>query len=61
MSTKPTPEEHKFWGEAHYELGKHEALLGKKLNWIKRINFIINYIERRVEDESNTKKDGEVL
>jgi hypothetical protein len=36
-----------LWLEAHYELGKLEALQGRKLCWYRKIKFVMNYIEER--------------
>jgi hypothetical protein len=46
-----------LWAEAHYELGKLEALQGRKFWWLKRIKFVITYIEER-ETNEDSKADN---
>lgn len=46
-----------LWAEAHYELGKLEALQGRKLCWYRKIKFVMNYIEER-EPSEDSKADN---
>ena len=46
-----------LWVEAHYELGKLEALQGRRLCWYRKIKFVITYIEER-ETNEDSKADN---
>jgi hypothetical protein len=48
----PKTTEH-LWAEAHYELGKLEALQGRRLCWYRKIKFVMDYIEERETNEDS--------